>query len=99
MASSRAVQRRTSASSRASATAAGRAGDLGVGTSRPLSRAGAGLSTRRTWVWARIGAMPETPAGVPRPLTRVEWLICVVASIGFAFDIYELLMLPLILPP
>ena len=32
------------------------------------------------------------------PLTRVEWLICIVAAIGFAFDIYELLMLPLVLP-
>lgn len=32
-------------------------------------------------------------------LTRVQWLICVIASIGFAFDIYELLMLPLILAP
>jgi len=32
-------------------------------------------------------------------MTRVQWLICIVASIGFAFDIYELLMLPLILPP
>ena len=31
-------------------------------------------------------------------LTRVEWLICIVASIGFAFDTYELLMLPLVLP-
>jgi MFS family permease len=26
----------------------------------------------------------------------VQWLICVIAAIGFAFDIYELLMLPLI---
>ncbi|MBI2825347.1 MAG: MFS transporter [Planctomycetia bacterium] len=34
-----------------------------------------------------------------RRLTAVEWLICVIASIGFAFDIYELLMLPLILRP
>lgn len=33
-----------------------------------------------------------------KPLTRVEWLICIVASLGFAFDIYELLMLPLVLP-
>ncbi len=33
------------------------------------------------------------------PLTKVQWLICIIASIGFAFDIYELLMLPLILPP
>ncbi|MBU6179011.1 MAG: MFS transporter, partial [Verrucomicrobia bacterium] len=30
-------------------------------------------------------------------LTR--WLICIIASIGFAFDIYELLMLPLIIKP
>ena len=32
-------------------------------------------------------------------LTRTQWLICVIAAIGFAFDIYELLMLPLILAP
>ena len=32
-------------------------------------------------------------------LTRIQWLICVVASIGFAFDIYELLVLPLIVRP
>ncbi len=36
----------------------------------------------------------------PRPgLTRTEWLICIIAAIGFAFDIYELLMLPLIMRP
>jgi MFS family permease len=35
---------------------------------------------------------------MPR-LTRTEWLICIIASIGFAFDIYELLMLPLIIGP
>lgn len=29
-------------------------------------------------------------------LTSVQWLICIIAAIGFAFDIYELLMLPLI---
>ncbi len=33
------------------------------------------------------------------PLTSTQWLICVIASIGFAFDIYELLMLPLIARP
>lgn len=33
------------------------------------------------------------------PLTRTQWLICIIASIGFAFDIYELLMLPLIIKP
>lgn len=32
-------------------------------------------------------------------LTTVQWLICFIASIGFAFDIYELLMLPLIVRP
>jgi MFS family permease len=32
-------------------------------------------------------------------LTPVQWLICTIAAIGFAFDIYELLMLPLILRP
>jgi MFS family permease len=37
------------------------------------------------------------PDGTAR-LTRVEWLVCIVAAIGFAFDIYELLMLPLVLP-
>ncbi|MFN7141381.1 MAG: MFS transporter, partial [Limisphaerales bacterium] len=38
--------------------------------------------------------MPE-----PKKLTTVEWLIIFVAIIGFAFDIYELLMLPLIVGP
>ena len=33
------------------------------------------------------------------PLTPVQWLICVIAVIGFAFDTYELLMLPLIIRP
>ncbi len=41
-----------------------------------------------------------TPALSPAPrLTAVQWLICIIASIGFAFDIYELLMLPLIVGP
>lgn len=34
-----------------------------------------------------------------RKLTGIEWAICAVAAIGFAFDIYELLMLPLIARP
>ena len=34
-----------------------------------------------------------------RGLTTTEWLICVIASIGFAFDIYEILVLPLIARP
>ena len=32
-------------------------------------------------------------------LTRTQWLICTIAALGFAFDIYELLMLPLIVGP
>ena len=32
-------------------------------------------------------------------LTRTQWLICIIAAIGFAFDTYELLMLPLIIRP
>jgi MFS family permease len=36
----------------------------------------------------------------PRPgLTVSQWLVCGVAALGFAFDIYELLMLPLIVRP
>lgn len=39
----------------------------------------------------------------PKPanlrLTPTQWLICAIAAIGFAFDIYELLMLPLIIKP
>ena len=34
-----------------------------------------------------------------KKLTPVEWLICAIASIGFAFDIYVILVLPLILGP
>src|SRR5215217_6881813 len=34
-----------------------------------------------------------------RGLTGVQWLICVIAAIGFAFDTYELLMAPLIMRP
>lgn len=37
--------------------------------------------------------------GTPQRLTPTHWLILIIASIGFAFDIYELLMLPLILRP
>ena len=32
-------------------------------------------------------------------LTGTQWLICAIAVVGFAFDIYELLMLPLIVGP
>jgi MFS family permease len=36
---------------------------------------------------------------VTERLTPTQWLICFIASVGFAFDIYELLMLPLIVKP
>ncbi len=39
----------------------------------------------------------EQPAA--KPLTKTQWLICTIAVIGFAFDIYELLMLPLVIRP
>jgi MFS family permease len=32
-------------------------------------------------------------------LTMTGWLVCAIAAIGFAFDIYELLMLPLVIKP
>jgi len=34
-----------------------------------------------------------------RGLSPLQWLVCGIASLGFAFDIYELLMLPLIVRP
>src|SRR5689334_11179025 len=43
--------------------------------------------------------MSSSPVLAPKRLTMTEWLILVMAAIGFAFDIYELLMLPLILRP
>src|SRR5437763_14848977 len=48
-----------------------------------------------------VSASPTLPpADEPaRGLTLTQWLIVVMAAIGFAFDIYELLMLPLVLRP
>lgn len=42
---------------------------------------------------------PQPAIPEPKRLGPVEWLICIIATIGFAFDIYELLMLPLIVKP
>lgn len=42
--------------------------------------------------------MAGTPSSNPPVSPLVRWLILVLASIGFAFDIYELLMLPLVGP-
>lgn len=41
--------------------------------------------------------MTATASSPTRP--SVVWIVCFIAAIGFAFDIYELLMLPLILRP
>src|SRR5262245_54639719 len=38
-------------------------------------------------------------AAAPGRLTGVEWVICIISAIGFAFDSYVLLMLPLIIRP
>ncbi len=42
---------------------------------------------------------PSRPTEVAPRLTGLQWLICVIASIGFAFDTYALLVLPLIVRP
>lgn len=44
-------------------------------------------------------ASPAPSHAPAAPLNLMQWLVCIIASIGFAFDIYELLMLPLIVKP
>src|SRR4051794_4444205 len=44
-------------------------------------------------------ALTPAPDNDARPLTGVQWLICIISAIGFLFDIYVLLMLPLIIKP
>jgi MFS family permease len=39
------------------------------------------------------------PTATPHRLTAVQWLICAMAALGFAFDTYSLLVLPLIVRP
>jgi MFS family permease len=43
--------------------------------------------------------MTELPKAAAPRLTVTQWLIIVIASIGFLFDTYELLMTPLTAPP
>ena len=43
--------------------------------------------------------MQTTSPPAAHGLTLTQWLICAIAAIGFAFDTYELLMLPLIVGP
>ena len=44
---------------------------------------------------SKIGGMIISPVR----LTPVQWLICVIAAIGFAFDLYEAVVLPVVLRP
>jgi MFS family permease len=44
----------------------------------------------------RAGVKPASSAS---GLTPLQWVICAIAAIGFAFDIYEILMLQLIVRP
>src|SRR3954467_632319 len=43
--------------------------------------------------------MATVRSAAPARLTGVEWVICIISAIGFAFDSYVLLMLPLIVRP
>src|SRR5260370_29843209 len=48
---------------------------------------------------ADAGAPRDAWAPVPRPLTPFQWLICGIACLGFAFDLYETLMTALTARP
>jgi MFS family permease len=50
---------------------------------------------------AAVSNSSTRPSGLTADgrLSTTGWLVCVIAAIGFAFDIYELLMLPLIIKP
>ncbi|HEV3416616.1 MAG TPA: MFS transporter [Pirellulales bacterium] len=43
--------------------------------------------------------MNSLPSPASPRLTPVQWLICIIAAIGFAFDTYVLLIMPLVGPP
>jgi MFS family permease len=43
-----------------------------------------------------VAALPPTDAV---RLTATQWLVCAVASLGFLFDLYEFLVMPLIVRP
>jgi len=48
---------------------------------------------------AANSAQPASGMTATGRLTATGWLVCGIAAIGFAFDIYELLMLPLVIKP
>ncbi len=64
---------------------------------RPERRVPSELCSKLYHSLTRNHPMPTTESTVR--LTSTQWLICVIAVIGFAFDIYEILMLPLIVRP
>jgi MFS family permease len=41
----------------------------------------------------------EKVSALPARLTPVQWLVCGVAALGFAFDLHEIVVLPLVLSP
>ena len=43
--------------------------------------------------------MTNLPGSTAARLTPIQWAICATAALGFAFDSYELLMLPLLVRP
>src|ERR1700732_387235 len=43
-------------------------------------------------------AIPRTPAAGAR-LTPLQWVICGVAALGFAFDLYEMVVLAVVVRP
>jgi MFS family permease len=55
-------------------------------------------STRRPLAPVDLAGIPELAPPVAR-LTPLQWLICGVAALGFAFDLYETLVMPLIARP
>ena len=44
-------------------------------------------------------SMSAAPIGAKPPFTAIKWLICIISSIGFAFDIYALLLAQYVVPP
>lgn len=52
---------------------------------------------------ANIRATPnevaEASSSDAHHLTAIQWLVCAVACLGFAFDLYETLMMPLVMRP
>ena len=43
--------------------------------------------------------MEVAQSAITPRLTAIQWFICVIAAIGFIFDIYEVLTLPLVIRP